>query len=464
MRAIGSLAGLVILATMLVLGSCGGSGGTGGGGSGGNTGGGNSAGGSADGGATVDLDNPILFVTQVPVLGDFPGRASAFGNDLAGVEEVPRGGDLMVCYPQGTLRKLTREAGFGSDEFQGANAIAVREPSVHWSSTKAVFSMIVGSPTEQTASAAFFWQIYEVTGLAAGETARITKVAKQPAMDNNVSPFYASDDRLLFTSDGPRSGMVHLFPNLDEYESAQSVSGIWSLDPVSGELHLLNHTPSGAFSPSIDSFGRVVFIRWDHLQRDQQRDAGDKGALNFSSEAASATSTGGDKEVFPEPRLDVTQTPYGPVNGHRFNSFTPWQMNEDGTGEGTLNHIGRHELNFGFLGRSFANDPALSDLTDDSQHANTVQVNTDGGLLHLRADPARPGSFVAIEHSRSRGTRRQREDRRLWVCRGVRARPARTDLADHRCIRDTHRPRARVGDHATRRGACVRFMPWRQRS
>lgn len=32
---------------------------------------------------------------------------------------------------------------------QGANAIAVREPSVHWSGSKAVFSMVVGAPTQR---------------------------------------------------------------------------------------------------------------------------------------------------------------------------------------------------------------------------------------------------------------------------------------------------------------------------
>ena len=36
------------------------------------------------------------------------------------------------------------------------------------------------------------------------------------------------------------------------------------------DLFLLNHTPSGAFDPFLDSAGRVVFTRWDHLQRDQQ--------------------------------------------------------------------------------------------------------------------------------------------------------------------------------------------------
>src|SRR3546814_10016913 len=45
---------------------------------------------------------------------------------------------------------------------------------------------------------------------------------------------------------------------------------LWSLDPATGDLFMLDHSPSGDFTPILDSFGRVVFTRWDHLQRDQQ--------------------------------------------------------------------------------------------------------------------------------------------------------------------------------------------------
>src|SRR6185436_4754684 len=123
-------------------------------------------------------------------------------------------------YPDGTLRNLTREAGYGMDGFQGAGAIAVREPSVHWSGTKALFSMVVGAPTEQYQVADYFWQIYEITGFGIGETPVVTKVPGQPSHFNNVSPFYGTDDRILFTSDRPRNGSVALYPQLDEYESA----------------------------------------------------------------------------------------------------------------------------------------------------------------------------------------------------------------------------------------------------
>lgn len=91
---------------------------------------------------------PILYVTQTPVSG-FASRTTTFGNHLASAQAVPRGGDLMVRYPDGSVRNLTAEAGFGTSGFQGANSIAVREPSVHWSGTKALFSMVVGSPATQ---------------------------------------------------------------------------------------------------------------------------------------------------------------------------------------------------------------------------------------------------------------------------------------------------------------------------
>jgi predicted RNase H-like HicB family nuclease len=81
-----------------------------------------------------------------------------------------------------------------------------------------------------------------------------------------------ADGRILFTSDRPRGGEAHLYPQLDEYEEAPTNTGLWSLDPASGDLRLLDHDPSGAFTPIVDSFGRVIYTRWDHLQRGQQAD------------------------------------------------------------------------------------------------------------------------------------------------------------------------------------------------
>ncbi|MCC6765604.1 MAG: hypothetical protein IT293_13165 [Deltaproteobacteria bacterium] len=351
--------------------------------------------------------NPILFVTQVPV-GGFTVLTSTFGNHLAGPSDAPRGGDLVVRYPDGSLRFLTQEAGYGSSGQQGANAIAVREPCVHWSGTKALFAMVVGAPTQRYQVATFRWQIYEVTGLGQGQTAAIRTIANQPAY-NNVSPIYATDGRILFTSDRPPTGEAHLYPQRDEYESADVVAGIYSLDETSGDLMLLEHAPSGAFSLSLDSFGRVIFTKWDHLQRDQQGDApgtaASYGAFTWASEAANAATTTSlaGAEVFPEPRT-AGDPAYSPaLSTHTFNQFFPWELNQDGTAEETLNHVGRHELGGTYSDGSFVADPNLTYFVSPSLHANELRIGGDGGLFHLREDPVSPGDFLAT-HAPEFGT------------------------------------------------------------
>lgn len=345
--------------------------------------------------ASLAIQNPILFVTQVPTPGEvFATRGSTFANHLGSINAAPRGGDLMIQYPDGTLRNLTKEAGYGMDGLQGANAIAVREPSVHWSGTKAIFSMVIGAPPTQYTQIDKQWQLYEVTGLAKGQTAVIAKVPGQPAGYNNVSPFYASDDRILFTSDRPRGGEAHLYPQLDEYESTATITGIYSLTPETGQVSILNHTPSGAFSPFVDSYGRIIFTRWDHLQRDQQADAGSYGAFNYASEAANAAKTA-QAEAFPESRLGMA-SPYGNVRGFTYNLFTPWEMKQDGTGELSLNHIGRHEMSFGYLSKSFDADPALQEFTNETIIANRKRIGDDAGIFHIHESPQTPGIYYGI--------------------------------------------------------------------
>ena len=67
------------------------------------------------------------------------------------------------------------------------------------------------------------------------------------------------------------------------------------------------------------------------------------------------------------------------------NFFTFWQMNEDGTGEETLNHVGQHELAFDFLTPSFKDAPSLSNRTLPANHANR--------LLRLRLLSRGPGGL-----------------------------------------------------------------------
>lgn len=348
----------------------------------------------------LSIDNPILFVTQVPIPADFTTVASVFGNHRGDIDSVPRGGDLMIRYPDGTLRNLTKVTGYGMDGMQGANAIAVREPSVHWSGTKALFSMVIGSPTEQFVPGSYRWQIYEITGLGKTDSPVIRMIPNQPASFNNVSPIYGTDDRILFTSDMPRNGAAHLYPQLDEYEEAAVVTGIWSLDPIGGGLFLLDHAPSGDFSPSIDSFGRVIFTRWDHLERDQQADSdavqgGDFGTFDYADETATATRLPRREEVFPEPRSSRTDLLSGTnLEGHSFNQFFPWTINEDGTEVETLGALGRHELQT-FFNRSINDDPNLEEfIAGQRPRTNSNDLRS---LMQMREDPQRPGTYFGID-------------------------------------------------------------------
>jgi hypothetical protein len=347
--------------------------------------------------------NPVLFTTQVPITATFGTRSTAFANHGGTVISAPRGGDLMIRYPDGSLRNLTKEAGYGSEGFQGANAIAVREPAVHWDGTKALFSMVIGSPTKRYVAEDYVWQIYEVSGLGKGETVKITKVLGQPTGFNNITPIYGPSDEILFTSDSPQNGERHLYPQLDEYESTATVTGIFRLDRTTGVSKRLNHAISGAFNPTIDSFGRIIFVRWDHLQRDQQAD-NDKtlgisynfGSHNFSSEASTASKLPLLDEVFPESRLGQSSK-YGPVRPFNSNTFMPWEMNPNGTGELSLNHVGRHEFFFRLIPSSFTADPNLKDIANPLFRANQFPLQIDGGMYQVREDPIRPGHYFAVQ-------------------------------------------------------------------
>lgn len=345
---------------------------------------------------------PILFVSQAPIPEDFTTIGAVFGNHDPQLQAVGRGGDLWIRYPNGALRNLTAEAGFGMTGFQGANAIAVRDPEVHWDGQKALFSMVIGAPTQQYLWETYHWQIYEVTGLGQGQTAVITRVPGQPADYNNITPIYDSADRIIFTSDRPRDGQPHLYPQLDEYEEAATVSGLWQLDPASGALRLLNHAPSGDFTPFVDSFGRVVFTQWDHLQRDQQADADNYNALhglpcdyctfNWSGEAANATPLETRAEVYPEPRAehDLVGTN---LWGHTFNHFFPWTMNQDGTELETLAHIGRHELH-DYFPPSLTDDPNLVEYYGQFPRFNPNPILN---MLQIVEDPTTPGRYIGID-------------------------------------------------------------------
>lgn len=324
----------------------------------------------------MDALPTILFVTQPPFGGDFASANAVFGNHNPYTGSAPRGGDLYIRYGDGSLRNLTADAGYGT---KPGEEIAVREPSVHWSGAKALFAMVIGGTTKNDYSPVY-WQIYEVTGIGKGEPTSIRRLP-QPSDSNNVSPLYGTDDRILFTTDRPHNADKFNYPQLDEYESQPTNTGIWSMNSNGSDLRLLDHAVSGDFTPIIASDGRVIFTRWDHLQRDQQNDdSGGYGAFNYQSEW-SATKLSSFAEIFPEPRRSPNRAQF---HGHTINQFFPWQVNEDGSGLETLNHIGRHELISYF----------------DSSHDGLPEFiasetrRTAERFLQIKEDPARPGYFI----------------------------------------------------------------------
>lgn len=348
---------------------------------------------------SVELSNPILFVTQVPSYG-FTSVTQTFSNHDPSITNAPRGGDLMILYPDGTVRNLTREAGYGeSNELQGEKAIAVRQPCVHWSGKKALFSMVVGAPTKPWDVTVRYWQMYEVIGLGKGEKVTITKVPFQYDNYNYVSPIYGSDDNIIFTCDIPITRKRYHYPPTDEYESAKVVSGLWKLNVTTGEHTLLQHSPSGSFYPIVDSYGRIIFTRWDHLQRDQQADLDRQGyqygTFNYESEDSLAQPLNSNKEIFPEPRTK-NNPDYDPTYAeHTFNQFFPWEINQDGTGEETLNHVGRHEWGGTYNEGSFSADKNLHYIIRKNWVKNKYYLRGDSGPFQITEDPLNKGKFYA---------------------------------------------------------------------
>ncbi len=363
--------------------------------------------------AHATITNAILFVTQVPIPSEvndgtvsnvFVSVVSALGNHLADTAHAGRGGDLWIRYPTGAITNLTRAAGYGTNTVQHGIGIGVRDPFVHWSGNKAVFSMVVGAPVGPGDTNQYFWQLYEITNFVTqGSTPIITKVPRQPANYNNVMPCYGTDERIIFACDRPRDGSAHLYPQLDEYNNVPSNSGLWSLDPATGDLFQLDHCPSGDFNPFVDSFGRVIFTRWDHLVQDRnatddRMNRATNGTFNYFDEATTNYDiTFRPNESFPEPRTyDTELVTLYKVQGNALNSFFPWMQNEDGTGLEILNHVGRHELLGGFRGSSFTND---NNLVQQFSLANRLIPGTNflNNFLHIREDPLHPGSYFGID-------------------------------------------------------------------
>src|SRR6266481_888419 len=272
--------------------------------------------------------------------------------------------------------------------------------------------MVVGAPTNSADTTSFFWQLYEVTNLDAAiantnTTPAIVRVANQPTNFNNLTPTYATDDRIIFMSDNPFRDQSYLYPQLDEYKGAPTITGTYSLDPVTGDLKMLQHTPSGAFNPFIDSFGRLIMTRWDHLSQDPNATndrigKGTNGSFNFIFEAAgSPTQSTNIIETFPEPRkFDTNYTAQLGVNGNDFNLFLPWALDQDGGNEEVLNHVGRHEF-FMPMPQSFVGDTNLVTFTNLASRiaygVDSANTNFFASFFQITEDPRTNGLYWGVQ-------------------------------------------------------------------
>jgi hypothetical protein len=384
--------------------------------------------------------NPVLFITQVPmpeevnsrtVVQSYQSCVSPFSNHLADTAHAGRGGSLHVRFGNGQVVDLLAASDWGAiaGGKPAANTVAVRNPSVSWAGDKAVFSMVIGAPSGPADPAQFVWQLYEITLLTQAQLGAnmkpvVTMVANQPPY-NNVFPTYGLGGSIVFASDRPYNGQAHLLQR-EEYLGLPTVSGLWSLDPASAaSLKLLHHSPSGAFSPTVDSAGRLIFDSWDHLSRDSEAVTDSRngiaaapynesftqtfnGSGNFADESAGSPFTqvtamaASTWDIFPEPRnfdkKSLIDDFANNLNGNAQNIFLPWMINLDGTGGEMLNHVGRHEIAAG-LARNFKNDPNLVDLN--------ASVNPGYGGMGVRTffnnflwpheDPLKPGTFYGSD-------------------------------------------------------------------
>ena len=380
----------------------------------------------------LTLTNPIVFVTQPPIPHEINGSISntflsivtIFGNQQADTAHAARGGDLWLMTINGALVNLTRKAGFGTNGIQHGVGIDVRDPAIHWSGGKILFSMVVGAPTNSSDTTTYYWQLYELTNLdaviaaPASATPVIVKVPNQPTNCNNVTPCYATDGRILFMSDRSYNNQPWLYTALDEYKGQPTVSGIYSLDPVGNDLKMIEHTPSAAFNPFIDSFGRLILTRWDHLSQDPIA-ADDRigitnlgsgslnGSFNYLSETpGSLTQSSNIIETFPEPRkFDTNYDKLLGVSGVDFNFFLPWALDQNGGNEEVINHVGRHELFVPAatspLFQSFTGDTNLFSLSNLVQRtaSGVISANTNNlnSLFQITEDPRTNGLYWGVQ-------------------------------------------------------------------
>jgi len=146
----------------------------------------------------------------------------------------------------------------------------------------------------------------------------------------------------------------------------------------------------------VDSFGRLVFSRWDHLNQDLNNDPGTSPPtgitpFDYASEAPNAATTASAVDLYPEP---IHAPPGSNLNGFEINQFFPWTVNQDGSNEEILNHLGRHELKQTF-GRSFKNDVNVIDF--NAVASGRLNQKAIDNLFEIREDPTTPGRYVGVD-------------------------------------------------------------------
>ena len=99
-------------------------------------------------------------------------------------------------------------------------------------------------------------------------------------------------------------------------------------------------------------------------------------------------------EVFPEPRRCRQDLLAGTdLQGHDFNQFFPWMINQDGTEGEILNHLGRHELH-SYIERTFTND---DNLTDFYGQLNRFNPNPILNLFQIKEDGVVQGRYYGVD-------------------------------------------------------------------
>ncbi|MEQ9307154.1 MAG: hypothetical protein RJQ14_24785, partial [Marinoscillum sp.] len=189
------------------------------------------------------------------------------------------------------------------------------------------------------------------------------------------------------------------------------------MDPETGKVTHLTHSPSGDFDLHLASDGRIISTRWEHLKRDQQASNHRAGntqwqPVNYESESSDASIVNAPATKDGKPYADADGTPYEIFpeafvhieNGinvepnrdlneplHDFNEFLPWEITENGERHQTMNHVGRHEFGGVYQEGSKIDDPNLVfGLGSFTANEYRETVGSDAGIFQIKEDP-RPG-------------------------------------------------------------------------